>query len=408
MSDVLESIRLRGALFFLWEPDASYGVGVADGEHLSRHIMPGADLVISYRIVDRGPCWAAVRGEAPMRLDSGDILLLPHGDAYKIGDSPQFPTKSDENSSIKFFREMADGEIPPVVSDGVVGGNRLICGFLGCNLLSRNPLMSSLPRMIRVAAPQQADDPLAHLIDFALSESRQHRGGERCLLMRLSEVMFVEVLRRYLRTNPTLESGWLNGLRDPVVGRAIGLLHREVGHPWALQKLSRAVGASRSILVDRFRRIVGVPPMQYLANWRMQVASLRLAENSARIYTIANEVGYESEAAFSRAFKRVVGLSPKRWRERHLAPPKRQVSHSHFVHSGIAPVYNRAIFPRAPVPIDNITAMASPNAPEIAHAVVLTGHSGFGRLEYRDGWPAPVPDQAAVPARGGNIVEAWI
>jgi AraC-like DNA-binding protein len=321
MSDVLDSIRLRGAVFFLWEPAAVYGVGVADGEKLSRHIMPGSDRVISYHIVERGPCWAAVRGAAPMRLDSGDILLLPHGDAYKIGDSPQFPTQQDEDSSIEFFREMASGALPPLVRDGDVVDNRLICGFLGCGLLSNNPLMSSLPRMMRVPAPQQADDPLTHLIEFALSESRQDRGGERCLLTRLSEVMFVEVLRRYLRSSPTLESGWLNGLRDPLVGRTISLLHHRLAQHWTLPQLARDVGASRSVLAERFSRIVGMPPMQYLLNWRMQIASLRLVEGSDRIYTIANEVGYESETAFSRAFKRVLGMSPKHWRERHGTQP---------------------------------------------------------------------------------------
>lgn len=319
MSDVLESIRLRGALFFLWEPAESYSVGVADGEKLSRHIVPGSDLVISYHIVNRGPCWAAVRGEPPMRLESGDILVLPHGDAYKIGDTPRFPTLADEEESIDFFKSMAAGDIPPIVTeDGTrAPGSRLICGFLGCNLHPGNPLMSSLPRMIRVPAPKQGDDPLSHLIDFALTESRQRRGGERCLLMRLSEVMFVEVLRRYLRVSIVSESGWLNGLRDPVVGRAMGRLHRDIAHPWTLQELARAVGASRSILADRFSRIVGVPPMQYLTNWRMQVAAKRVAEDRAMIYTIATEVGYQSEAAFSRAFKRVLGHSPRQWRERH-------------------------------------------------------------------------------------------
>ena len=319
MSDVLDSIRLRGALFFLWQPAPSYGVGVAGGEKLSRHIVPGTDRVISYHIVDRGPCWAAVCGEPPMRLDSGDILVLPQGDAYKIGNSPQFPTSEDEASSIAFFKAMAAGDIPAVVTEQGASddSNRLICGFLGCDLVPENPLMSSLPRMIRVPAPPDRDDPLAHLIDFALSESKQRRGGERCLLMRLSEVMFVEVLRRYLRSNTTLESGWLNGLRDPVVARALGLLHREISRSWTLPQIALAVGASRSILAERFSRTVGLPPMQYLTNWRMQVAASRLADQSARIYVIANEVGYESETAFSRAFKRVVGLSPKHWRERH-------------------------------------------------------------------------------------------
>ena len=303
--------------FFLWEPSWPFGVGVADGQSLSRLLVPGADCVISYHIVTQGPCWAAVRGESPIRLETGEILVLPRGDAYKIADSPQFPSAADEAASIEFFKSMSRGEIPPLIGGGGSGpeSNRLICGFLGCNLRPYNPLLSTLPRMIRIPAPRQNGDPLSSLIEFALSESRQSRGGERCLLMRLSEVMFVEVLRRYLRVSSNPESGWIQGLRHPVVGRALGLLHRDIAHPWTLQELAHRSGASRSTLAARFAQVIGMPPMQYLANWRMQVASSRLLEYSTKIYAVANEVGYESEAAFSRAFKRIVGTTPKVWRE---------------------------------------------------------------------------------------------
>jgi len=317
ISDVLETIRMRGALFFLWEPAWPYNVTVADGRLLSRHIVPGTERVVSYHIVTEGPCWASIHGEQPIALDSGDILVLPHGDAYNISDRPQPPDRAAENASIEFFKSMAAGDIPPYVTDGGPGpgGNRLICGFLGCNLRPFDPLLAALPRMIRIAAPAGGADPLSSLIDFALSESTQARGGERCLLMRLAELMFVEVLRRYMRQGSTIQSGWLEGLRHPLVGRALGILHDDIAAPWTLQKLASRVGASRSTLAERFARIVGIPPMQYLANWRMQVAANRLLDSSAKVYRVANEVGYDSEAAFSRAFKRIVGVSPKAWRE---------------------------------------------------------------------------------------------
>ena len=317
MSDLLETIRLRGAVFFLWEPRAPFGVGVADGEALSRHIMHGADCVVSYHIVTRGPCWATVRGEEPLRLETGDVLVLPRGDAYKIADSPMYPTAADERDSIDFFRAMASGQIPPLVSDGGNGAaSRLICGFLGCNLQPYNPLLSTLPRLLRVPAPADADDPLASLIDFALSESGQARGGERCLLQRLSEAMFVEVLRRYLRQCDGTNSGWLGGLRHPLVGRALTALHADVARRWTLAELAGVVGASRSALSEQFARQIGTPPMQYLAQWRMQHAANRLLDRSCKIYAVATEVGYESEAAFSRAFKRIVGMTPRDWRDR--------------------------------------------------------------------------------------------
>jgi len=319
ISDVLENVRMRGALFFLWEPGWPYNITVADGQRLSRHIVPGTDRIISYHIVTEGPCWASVHGAQPIALETGDILVLPHGDAYNISDAPLPPDPSAEDASIEFFKSMAAGEIPPYVTEGGPGpgGNRLICGFLGCNPRPFDPLLSALPRMMRIAAPTGGEDPLSSLIDFALSESRQSHGGERCLLLRLSELMFVEVLRRYMRQDSRIQSGWLEGLRHPMVGRALGLLHRDVAAPWTLQKLAEGVGASRSTLAERFVQIVGIPPMQYLANWRMQLAANRLLDKSVKVYRVASEVGYDSEAAFSRAFKRIVGVSPKAWREQN-------------------------------------------------------------------------------------------
>lgn len=316
ISDVLDTIRLQGAVFFLWEPRSPFGVGVADGERLSRHLLPLSDCIVSFHIVTEGPCWAAVHGEAPLRLETGDTLLLPRGDAYKIGDTPQFPSAADERDSIRFFEAMASGELPPIVADGEgPASNRLICGFLGCRLRPYNPLLASLPRMIRIPAPRGGQDPLSSLIDFAMTSARQSEGGERCLLLRLSEVMFVEVVRRHLRERSSEESGWLSAVQDPVIGRALRLLHAEPAFGWNLDRLAERVGASRSVLSERFRRLVGLPPMTYLTHWRMQVAANRMIETRGKIYTIARDVGYDSEAAFSRAFKRIVGTAPKSWRE---------------------------------------------------------------------------------------------
>lgn len=316
ISDVLDTIRLQGAVFFLWEPGWPYGIGVADGRTLSRHVLQGTDCIVSYHIVTQGPCWAAVSDEPPIRLETGDTLVLPRGDAYKIANTPQYPTPEDSAASIEFFRSMTAGDIPPVVRDGGPGPekSKLICGFLGCSMGFYNPLLSTLPRILRVTAPVDGDDPLSSLISFALTESRQARGGERCLLMRLSEVMFIEVLRRYLRSGSDPVSGWLAGLRDPLVGRALALLHRQIDATWTLEELASKVGASRSTLAERFSQAIGLPPIQYLTRWRMQVAANRLRDTAAKVHAVANEVGYDSEEAFSRAFKRVVGVTPSEWR----------------------------------------------------------------------------------------------
>lgn len=322
LSDILETIRLQGALFFLWTPCWHYVEDVPDGQQFGDLILPGADRIVSYHIVLEGPCWASVAGQEPVRLDSGDILLVPHGDAYAMSSQPAAPAAEIDPAALDFFRRMASGELPPLVETGGEGPghNRIICGFLGCERYAFHPVLDTLPPLVRVPAPADTADPLGSLIDFAMSESGQGRGGERCLLMRLSEVMFVEVLRRYLRTAPADDAGWLMGLRDPLVGRALHLLHCHLAEPWTLEELARRLATSRSTLAERFATLVGEPPMQYLTRWRMQAAAHRLADGREKIYAVARATGYESEAAFSRAFKRVVGVSPTEWRDRRRNP----------------------------------------------------------------------------------------
>lgn len=136
------------------------------------------------------------------------------------------------------------------------------------------------------------------------------------MLLRLSEVLFVEVVRRYLDGLAAGQTGWLAGLRDPIVGHALALLHDRPAHSWALEGLAREIGVSRSALADRFTQFVGQPPMRYLAHWRMQIAARSLADGGAKVAALAHDVGYDSEAAFSRAFKKIVGMSPAAWRRR--------------------------------------------------------------------------------------------
>jgi AraC-like DNA-binding protein len=157
---------------------------------------------------------------------------------------------------------------------------------------------------------------LKNLIDFVVAEARDRRAGSRSVLLRVGELMFVEVLRRHLGTLATEESGWLAGLRDPLVGRALARLHRDPAHAWTLEKLAREVGASRSVLAERFTHFVGEPPMHYLTRWRVQRAARLLAERGVKVSAVAREVGYDSEAAFSRAFKKLTGVAPVAWRTR--------------------------------------------------------------------------------------------
>jgi AraC-like DNA-binding protein len=212
---------------------------------------------------------------------------------------------------------MAEGRAPFVVTEGGNGPERLqiVCGFLGCDTLPFNPVLAGLPPMLRVRlSTNEAGDRLNRLIDFAVNEAQEKRAGSRCVLLRISELMFVELVRQHLAALPTAHTGWLAALRDPVAGRALALLHREPHADWTLDGLARQSGSSRSVLSERFTHYLNEPPMQYLARWRMHLAARMLSDASAKVSTVAFDVGYHSEASFSRAFKKLVGVSPAAWR----------------------------------------------------------------------------------------------
>ena len=202
---------------------------------------------------------------------------------------------------------------------------KLMCGFLGCDALPFNPIVQSLPRMLHVPNGYDAADGwLSSLIRTIMTESRRKRVGSGSVLSRLSELIFVEVVRSYMESLPDEAHGWLAALADRHVGRAIHLLHDDPARPWTLDDLAKAVGVSRTVLVNRFTGHLGVAPMTYLSNWRMQIAAAMLAGGGATIANVAAEVGYESEAAFSRTFKRCAGMSPGAWRRQNIT--QRRVS----------------------------------------------------------------------------------
>jgi AraC-like DNA-binding protein len=191
-----------------------------------------------------------------------------------------------------------------------------------------------VPRLLHLRQAFAGGDPLARLIEFALAESQEARAGGECVRLRLSELMFVEVVRRHLAALPAEQTGWLAGLRDRSVGRALACLHERPGDDWTLQKLAKTVGLSRSALAERFTHFVGDPPMQYLTRWRMQVAARLLADGEAKVSAVALRVGYDSEAAFSRAFKKAAGLPPAAWRNRHAKPPHQAVVRASSAEAG--------------------------------------------------------------------------
>lgn len=315
-------VRLTGAVYFDVAAAAPWSAEAPAASVVAPYVARGAEHVIEFHVVVHGTCWARIEGEPPVRLETGDVVVFPQGDAHVLSSAPALPGGGVD---IEEYRTpiqrlpIAFRPGPPGVIDA-----RVICGFLSCDRRPFNPLIASLPRMLHDPANRGSEDGrgwIARFIQHAVEESSRARPGGQIVLNKLSELMFVDVVRRYVETLPPERTGWLAALRDPLAGRAIALLHDRPAHPWTVEDLARAAGASRSALAERFTTTVGVPPMQYLASWRIQLAANMLACSNEGIAEIAARVGYDSEAAFHRAFKKAVGVAPGAWRRR-LAEPR--------------------------------------------------------------------------------------
>jgi AraC-like DNA-binding protein len=316
LSEVLRTVRLGGALYFSVEATGTWAAEAPAAHELAQRLVPGADHVIEYHVITEGSCWAARIGEAPVRLLAGDVVVFPHGDPHVMSSAPGLRGRWP-------FDAAASGSLPVrlEVGPGTGARTRVLCGFLGCDAAPFNPLLETLPPLLVVRRAAGEEGPLERLIGLVIAEATARESGGECVLARLSELMFIEVVRRHLSALPGEQTGWLAGLRDPIVGRALGKLHARPARGWSLESLAREVGASRSILAERFTHVVGIPPMQYLAQWRMQLAASLLVSTRAGLAEIADKVGYGSEAALSRAFKRLTGLAPAVWRERRAGKP---------------------------------------------------------------------------------------
>jgi AraC-like DNA-binding protein len=210
-----------------------------------------------------------------------------------------------------------DGGLCSVQLGGDGARTRLVCGFLGCDGIEGNPVISNLPPVIHFNLHGAgAAEWIRSTFHYAANEVSAGRPGSETVLAKVSELLFVEAVRRYVDGLPSEQTGWLAGLRDPHVARALALFHGNIACAWTVDELGREVGLSRSALADRFARLVGQAPMQYLANWRMQVAAYDLRNTTLSLAGVADRIGYESEAAFSRAFKKAFGLAPATWRRR--------------------------------------------------------------------------------------------
>jgi len=320
LSDVLKAVRLTGAIFFERHLHAPW---VGESPHsaaIASMVMPDAGHVISFHAILSGSCWAALVGQSDScrRFDAGDIVLYPLGDANVLSSAPGMRGLPDLDQ----YCRPKDRPLPIVTRLDNEGADycHLVCGYFGCDARPFNPLLEALPRMLLSQMSAAGQSWLSSLLRLAAEEAERGSAGSESLLAKVAELMFVEVVRKYITQLPDDSKGWLSGLKHRHVGHALRLIHGQPGKPWTLAELAREVGLSRSVFAERFSHFVGVSPMHYLGRWRMQLAIRRLTIPGVSVAQAGEEVGYESEAAFSRAFKKYVGVPPGSWRKGRSSP----------------------------------------------------------------------------------------
>jgi AraC-like DNA-binding protein len=311
LSEALKAVRMTGAIFYNAECTAPWGFRVPPIGEVMHILAPGTERVVSYHLVTDGQ--ASVRfGDAPeVRIAAGDVVIVPHGDPHTVRNGA--PTEiADAGAALG---EVLQGGLGTVRFGGGGQVTRFVCGYFGCERHADRLFLAGLPTLVKINVRRDpAGEWLEGSIRHLVSEAASGRPGQTVLLAKMAEALFIEALRRYMEDLPPEQTGWLAGARDPIVGGALALLHRKPYHPWTVPELAREVGASRSVLMERFMHFLGEPPMAYLGRWRLQLAARLLQTTRQTIVEVAAEVGYESEAAFNRAFKREFGEPPARYR----------------------------------------------------------------------------------------------
>jgi AraC-like DNA-binding protein len=310
LSETLRVVRLVGAIFINARFTAPWCYQSPRADSVAPILEPGAERVVIFHLITEGECYVELAGEPPVHLVAGDAIIFPQGDAHRMTSQPGLPPATggrlDEVLSRR-PRQLAYG--------GGGASTRLVCGYLACDARLAGMLLAGLPALVRVnVRGSNAGTWLEASVRYALAEARSPRPGGAGVLAKLSEVLFIEVLRLYMNEQGEGRTGWLAGVGDRVVGAALNALHKSPAHAWTLDELARTAGSSRSVLAERFQQLVGSSPMQYLTQWRMLLAANLLCRSNAPLASIAEDVGYQTDTAFSRAFRREYGAPPAAWR----------------------------------------------------------------------------------------------
>jgi AraC-like DNA-binding protein len=315
LSEMLRVVRLVGAIFIQGRFTAPWCYQSPRADAAAPLLEPGAERVVIFHLITEGECFVEMGGEPPVRLSAGDAVVFPQGHAHRMCSEPGLrPAKGARLEDVLSRRPRK------LVYGGGGRTTRLVCGYLACDARLARVLLGGLPALLKVSVRgSNAGIWLEASVQYALTEARSPRPGGASVLAKLAEVLFIEVLRLYMNEEGAGQSGWLAAVRDRIVGAALAQLHSRPGHAWTLATLARAAGTSRSVLAERFQRFVGSAPMEYLTQWRMVLAANLLRRGNAPLARVAEDVGYRTDTAFIRAFRREYGLPPAAWRRQQSA-----------------------------------------------------------------------------------------
>jgi AraC-like DNA-binding protein len=321
LSEVLRAVKLEGALFFNAEFSAPWCISAQPAASMARYLSPHAEHLIVYHLLTEGRAYARLADGRREELTAGDVVIFPHGDAHEIGNgAPVAPV-----DSIKTFATSLTQGLKAVRFGGGGEVTRFVCGYLACEPRLSEVFLAGLPSLMRVTVTGEPSGRwIEHSIRFSVDEENGGSAGSGLVRAKLSEVLFVETLRRYINGLPAEQKGWLAGARDPVIGKALAALHKEPERAWTLASLAKCAGLSRTRLAERFRSFLGEPPMAYLAKWRLKLGAEMLRSTEESVAGIAGAVGYGSEAAFNRAFKREFECPPAQFRRKGKGDASRE------------------------------------------------------------------------------------
>jgi len=321
LSEVLRAVKFQGALFFNGEFSAPWCISSSRSSAIAPYLSPVAEHLIIYHFLTEGRAYARLPEGRREELTSGDIVIFPHGDAHLLGNgSPEKPIDSlktfgkNLTQGLKFARLGGGGEI-----------TKFVCGYMACEPRLSEVFLAGLPKILKVHVTHEPSGLwLENSIRFSVSEMNGSNAGSGLVLAKLSELLFVETLRRYINALPPGQIGWLAGARDPIIGQALSLLHKEPSLPWTVANLAKRIGLSRTRLAERFSHFLKESPMAYLTKWRLRLGAEILQSTEDSVAEVAAAVGYGSEAAFNRAFKREFGDPPAQFRRKRKAPLARR------------------------------------------------------------------------------------